>query len=280
MASSDETPAATRIAELGSYALEAPLGRGGMGEVWRARHMDQGVAVAIKVLTGERAREERFRRAFRAEVRAAAGLAHPNITRVLDYGEVPAGQPEPFAPGNPFLVLELVDGGALRGRCGRLSWQAIGWVLLALLDALSHAHARGVVHRDLKPENVLLSRRLATVKLTDFGLACPVELPVDGRVHGRFAGTPGYMAPEQVEGRWRDHGPWTDLYGLGCLAFTLATGSPPFTGTGLLDVLNGHLHGFDQAEWTLLKQFLTRMLANGEALRQPGVSFPTPDLNP
>ena len=242
MASPTEAPAATQVAELGSYVLEAPLGRGGMGEVWRARHADQGVAVAIKVLTGERAREERFRRAFRAEVRAAAGLAHPNITRVLDYGEVPPGQPEPFAPGSPFLVLELVDGGALRGRCGRLSWQAIGWVLLALLDALSHAHARGVVHRDLKPENVLLSRRLATVKLTDFGLACPVEAPVDGRVHGRFAGTPGYMAPEQVEGRWRDHGPWTDLYGLGCLAFTLATGSPPFTGAGLLDVLNGHLH--------------------------------------
>ncbi len=233
------------LTSLGPYELERPLGRGGMGEVWRATHRAQRVSVAIKVLTGDRTREERFRRALRAEIRAVAALNHPNIARIYDHGEVPEGAaatlPPPFVAHAPYLVLELVEGGSLRGLCGQLSWDAIRWVLQSLLEALAHAHARGVVHRDLKPENVLLGRRSGSIKLTDFGLAVPFETPQEARNFGRFAGTPAYMAPEQVEGRWRDYGPWTDLYGLGCLAFSLATGQPPFVGGGMLDVLNAHV---------------------------------------
>ncbi len=98
--------------------------------------------------------------------------------------------------------------------------------MLSLLDALAHAHARGVVHRDIKPGNVLLGGSWHEVKLTDFGLAHALHGP--SMSEDDVIGTPSYMAPEQFRGQWRDYGPWTDLYSLGCLVYSLATGSPPF----------------------------------------------------
>ncbi len=214
---------------LGPFDVTRSIGRGGMGQVWHGTHRADGTPVAIKVLHGRFAEETRFHAAFRNEVRAVASLDHPHIVGVYDYGAVDAlaaeNSRDELTEHCPYIVMELVPGGTLSRRAGGAQWPEIRDVLLSLLDALAHAHARGVVHRDLKPTNVLLDK-IGTVKLTDFGLAHAVEELGDGEPFQ--AGTPAYMAPEQFDGRWRDYGPWTDLYALGCLTYTLIQGGPPF----------------------------------------------------
>ncbi|MCA9538548.1 MAG: serine/threonine-protein kinase PknK, partial [Myxococcales bacterium] len=218
-----------------------------MGEVWRGVHRGQRAAVAIKVLTGPLAQKPQYRTAFREEVRAAAMLSHPHIVTVYDYGHVGEATTRAsdgrYPQESPYLVMELVEGGALTSLCGRADWPTIRRVLLALLDALGHAHARGLVHRDLKPHNVLLPAGGPErgVKLTDFGLAHALYREEDPfREH--MAGTPNYMAPEQVHCAWRDYGPWTDLYAVGCVAFSLVTGHPPFRRLDSEETLQAHLY--------------------------------------
>ncbi len=215
-----------------------------MGVIWSARHRVQGVAAAVKLLTQGRAKDRAFRTAFRKEVRAVAGLDHPNIVMVFDHGEVPQGFEEVAAgqiiSGTPYLAMELVHGGSLISRRGHMRWHDLRDVLLALLAALAHAHSRGVIHRDIKPGNVLV-RDDGTIKLTDFGLAHATEMGGHRAEEARRGGTPAYMAPEQLQGEWRDYGPWTDLYALGCLAWSLATGRPPFHKGSWLDVMQAHL---------------------------------------
>ncbi len=224
---------------LGPFRLLAPIGQGGMGEVWRGLHEVQGVYVAIKVITGGRARDPRYLGAFRNEVRAMAGLDHPGIVRLYDFGEVPAVPPPELGlpGGSPYLVMELVEGGSLSRHQQGLPWESIARVLRSILDALAHAHARGMVHRDLKPSNVLLGLGGvdAGLKISDFGLAHAMEVERNDDTAPRLIqGTPAYMAPEQFLASWRDYGPWTDLYALGCLGWTLATGHPPFGRRGEL----------------------------------------------
>ena len=217
---------------LGPFSLERTIGRGGMGEVWRARHQDRRQVVAVKVLTSAAAQDPFFLAAFRNEARAAAGLTHPNIATVFDYGQIPAeteaASGGELRGGSPYLVMEMAAGGSLDAHLGRLEWRQLRVLLLCLLDALAHAHARGVVHRDMKPANALLAGRWSAVKLTDFGLAHAFGGEHTLRDEEGAVGTPAYMAPEQFESNWRDFGPWTDLYGLGCMAFALACGHPPF----------------------------------------------------
>jgi serine/threonine protein kinase/tetratricopeptide (TPR) repeat protein len=219
---------------IGSYELGRAVGRGGMGEVWSARHLRLGRPVALKLLTDRAALDIKYRRAFRNEIRSAAQLDHPNLVAVYDFGEVTDAEAEHsdgrLASRTPWLAMELVEGGTLLPHCGTFDWMRLMDVVLGLLDALAHAHARGVYHRDLKPANVLLGRRVRAgvplvVKLSDFGLAHAAEGTEDDHFNG---GTPAYMAPEQFGGHWRNYGPWTDLYGLGCVLFALVTGSPPF----------------------------------------------------
>ncbi len=216
---------------LGQFNLHAPLGEGGMGIVWRAVFPVRDQPLAIKVLTGKAARTPRFIEDFRAEARVVASLDQPNIVSVYDYGLVDEDAFESsngrLPLGSPFLVMELLAGGSLRGLCGRTTWPRIRGVLKALLEALAHAHARGVIHRDLKPENVLLGENGRAV-LTDFGIAHLLE--EDDPKSKLLAGTPAYMAPEQIDDRFGDYGPWTDLYSLGCLAYNLVSGRPPFSG--------------------------------------------------
>ncbi|MFK7931690.1 MAG: serine/threonine-protein kinase PknK [Myxococcota bacterium] len=212
---------------VGAFELHSRLGLGGMGEVWRGVHKGQLVPVAVKLLTGELAREQAYHLAFRDEVRAVAGLDHSNVVVVFDYGTVDASAVEAskgaLVRGTPWLSMELAEGGSLEGLGVLRSWTQIRGVLVPLLDALGHAHSRGVVHRDIKPANVLVLRD-GTLKLTDFGLAHAMD-----RHDGEFtAGTPSYMAPEQFLGQWREYGPWTDLYAVGCLVHALSTGRPPF----------------------------------------------------
>ncbi|MCB9676308.1 MAG: protein kinase [Alphaproteobacteria bacterium] len=208
------------------FELVELLGSGGMGEVYRARVPRQTREVAVKILTTHGASEASSREAFQNEIRLAASLSHPHIVRVHDHGIV-TGAPRPELEGAPYLAMELVPSDTLEGRLGSLYWDDQRAVLLALLGALAHAHARGVVHRDLKPANVLLDLDGGELKLTDFGLAHALDrAPVEGE--RTLVGTPLYMAPEQFGRNWRDFGPWTDLYAFGCLAYALATGAPPF----------------------------------------------------
>lgn len=236
--------------KLGPFELDRPIGRGGMGEVWSGRHVEQDVPVAIKVLTREGARHEAFADAFRNEVLSIARLHHPGIIMVLDYGVI-----EPrtaissggrLVEASPFIAMELARYGSLREYMGSLRWPELKAVLLTILDALAHAHARGVIHRDLKPQNILLGCGEANaIKLTDFGLAHTSKRDDEERSDEVEAGwgTPAYMAPEQFRGLWRDYGPWTDLYALGCMAFELATGDVPFTGSSKWTLGRGHILG-------------------------------------
>jgi len=233
--------------ELGPYDLLAPTGRGAMATVWRGVHRRQGVPVAVKVLHAESARNAEFRALFANEVRVMAGLDHPHIARVYDYGELPstiADQTEGLLQaGCPFLVMEWASGGGLRLGKDMTSWSSLRSMLRSLLDALAHAHARDVVHRDLKPANVMLCTAddlRPGIKLADFGIAHLLSGdPQQGE--GTFFGTPRFMAPEQVVGELRDLGPWTDLYALGCMAFAAATGSVPFRGESLGELMAAHL---------------------------------------
>jgi len=216
---------------LGPFWLNRPLAAGGMGEVWAGVHREQGVQVAIKFLTRD-AKDPDFRAAFDAEVSAMASLDHPNVVRIYDYGEVgdhaSENLRERVADGTPYIVMEQARG-TLSDRPDPLPWPTVHTALKHLLAALAHAHARGLLHRDLKPGNVLLcpgerEGESDRVVLTDFGFA--------GRAGDRASVvvglTPSYAAPEQLRWDSRREGPWTDLFALGCLAWRLLTGAPPY----------------------------------------------------
>ncbi|MFM2248738.1 MAG: hypothetical protein RL071_4813, partial [Pseudomonadota bacterium] len=224
---------------LGPFRCLRRIGRGAMGEVWRAAHQLTGGEVAIKLLKPESGADPWSTEAFAAEVRAAASLSHPGVVQIIDHGAVTAADEGcPLPVGTPWLAMELVLGRPLGRFIGALSWAQIRDLLLQLLDALAHLHARGVLHRDIKPGNVILrapgggvpAPRVSTgpldALLTDFGLAQRIGHP--GPTDALVAGTPAYMAPEQLEARWRDQGPWTDLYSLGCVAWAMVTGDAPF----------------------------------------------------
>lgn len=234
--------------QFGPFRLIHPLGTGGMARVWYALHESQEHPVAIKVLTAERAREQRFVAAFREEVRAVARLSHPNVIRIFDCGTVPE-QAERLTEGkvmaqSPYLAMEVADTTLASLSHEKLTWPHVRMILMRILDALAHSHARGLIHRDLKPENILLftNHRSAQLKLSDFGLAHAM-----GNVHRhqqpdeRVSGTPRYMAPEQIAGERRAQGPWTDLYALGCLTYWLTGGKPPFSSETVSEVLRAHL---------------------------------------
>lgn len=217
-----------------AFELQEPVAHGGMGEVWRATHLPSSAPVAIKLAMGDHANDPDFAAHFRNEVHAAARLDHPHVIRLFDHGEideeVAAQSGGRLAPGTPWMAMEWASKGTLSpARVGR--WSHLRRVLLTLLDALAHAHARGVIHRDIKPSNVIICGEDALrpgLKLADFGIAAPRE----AEASPRSAGTRYYSAPEQVEGRFRDQGPWTDLYSVGCLAIELSTGWKRLLGSG------------------------------------------------
>jgi len=219
-----------------------------MGEVWRGVHTRQDIPVAFKVMTGSRARQRRYRDAFRNEVRAVAALNHPGIVKVFDHGMVTPEAEElsggRLVAGSPYLVMELASRGSLDQMRGVLAWADLKRILITLMDALAHAHARGVIHRDIKPGNILMASEddlRPGLKLTDFGLAHATD-ETETQMKGSKAGTPRYMAPELFEGQWRDYGPWSDLYALGCLAFELSTNRPLFGADNYQDLKRQHLY--------------------------------------
>ncbi|MEZ4320049.1 MAG: protein kinase [Myxococcota bacterium] len=214
----------------GPFELVGPLARGGMGEVWKARHGETPAVIKLVTLGSPDAR-----RWFAEEVRAHARLQHPHILQVLDLGTLDADLPDGPKAGTPWMALEYASAGDLRTMVKRgLDWSATRILLLAVLDALAHAHANGVVHRDLKPANVLIAGPndlRPGLKLADFGIAHVVG---SSEPEGVIAGSPMTIAPEQVAGEVRAQGPWTDLYALGCMAYRMVCGRYPFTGKGAL----------------------------------------------
>jgi serine/threonine-protein kinase len=212
-------PHSADLPQVPGYRVEALLGHGGMGVVYRAWHLRLGRAVALKMLlAGPCARPEELER-FQREAQAVAGLRHANIVQVYDVGDV---------DGRPYFTMELVEGGSLAEQIQGVPQPARQAALVAALaEAVQAAHESGIVHRDLKPGNILLTRD-GTPKVTDFGLARRLEGNGGLTLSGVPLGTPSYMAPEQARGEKKGIGPATDVYALGAILYELLTGRPPF----------------------------------------------------
>lgn len=206
-----------------------------VSEVWAATHGPSQRAVALKVLTPEAAKDRRELKAFRAEVRNTAALANPNVVHVYESGVVDQVAARAaggrLAEGAPWMVMELCGGGTLDEIKRPYAWRELKATLIALLDALAHAHSRGVIHRAIRPNGILLNGRddeRSGIKLAGFGLAHHVDGLLLKQQYGALVDALHYMAPEQVRREWRDIGPPTDLYSVGMLAWHLACGKRPF----------------------------------------------------
>jgi len=219
----------------GRYRVQEPLGRGGMGVVYRAEQLPIERPVAAKIVRHDHDRLTAAR--FLREAHAMSRLQSPHTVRLFDFGE--------HEDGALYLIMELLTGENLRARLDRgpLPVAEVLRVLDEVAASLSEAHAHGIVHRDLKPENVFLCEipgEPRLVKVLDFGIASLP--PVAGQrltTTGEIPGTPAYVAPERVSGE--DTGPPADVYALGVLAHELLTGHPPLSGDTPWDVLMAHL---------------------------------------
>jgi serine/threonine protein kinase/Tol biopolymer transport system component len=226
-------------ARLGPYEIVAPLGAGGMGEVYRARDTRLGRDVAVKILSVDTSSSPGAHQRFEREARTISQLSHPHICALYDVGEAPG--PQSPAP-SPYLVMELLDGETLAQRLARgpLPLEQTLRYGAEIADALEAAHRQGVVHRDLKPGNIMITK--SGVKLLDFGLAKALEVPQVELTSQRTAAIPGdltekgtalgtlqYMSPEQVEGRSADAR--SDIFAFGAVLFEMATGRKAFPGT-------------------------------------------------
>jgi serine/threonine protein kinase len=226
---------------LGRYTVQARLGDGGMGAVYRAVD-ERGAPVAIKRMHGEIASSPNFAARFEREAQAQAMLAHPNIAALHAVGV--------SEDGGMFFVMEYVDGHNLAVELdrGRLAPRRALTFIGQLLGALHHAHQFGLVHRDLKPENVLVAQTPAgeQIKIIDFGLVKMIGdvLGSEGQARltatGVIFGTPEYMAPEQMLEQPID--PRTDLYAVGILLFELLTGRRPFESDEISELWRAHLN--------------------------------------
>ncbi|MFD8869425.1 serine/threonine-protein kinase [Streptomyces sp. NPDC059590] len=199
--------------------METPIGRGGMGEVWRATDEVLRRTVAVKLLLGDDPGSQAAAR-FRLEAQTAARLSHPNIVGVFDFGA---------RDGRFYLVMELVEGQSLAQELtsqGALRAERVAVIAAQAAAGLASAHRTGIVHRDIKPGN-LMSDADGTVKIGDFGIARFVDDPATAlTTAGQIIGTSLYLAPERALGR--PASPASDVYSLGCLLYQLLTGAPPF----------------------------------------------------
>jgi len=242
---------------LGSYIIEAPLGAGGMGEVYRARDSKLQRQVAIKVLPELLASDPDRRERFEREAQLLAAFNHPHIAQI--YGTVDTNN------GAGAIVMELVDGATLSDRIerGPLPLDDVLAIASQIVDALDAAHSRGIVHRDLKPANIKLTNE-GSVKVLDFGLAKTIGLDSNSAAHadamnsptftspgtaiGLILGTAAYMAPEQARGKSVDKR--ADIWAFGCIVFEMLAGKRLFGGTDVSDILAAVLRA--DIDWTKL----------------------------
>ena len=218
-------PYARAGTQLGRYAIAAPLGTGGMGEVYRATDSRLDRQVAIKVLPPQFVQDQARLARFEREAKVVAALSHPNILGIHDFVT---------EQGQTFAVMELLEGETLRRRIdrGAIPWRKAVEIAVAIADGLAAAHAKGIIHRDLKPENIFLTTD-GRVKILDFGLArikptSPSGDSPTGTYHpdqteaGTILGTVGYMSPEQVRGQEADG--TSDVFSLGCMLYEMVSG--------------------------------------------------------
>ncbi len=222
---------------LGRYEVVAPLGAGGMGEVYRARDTELDREVAVKVLPEEVAGDPKRLERFTREAKAVARLSHPNILEIWDFGT---------EDGVTYAVTELLEGQTLRRRIPAtgLAWQKVVRMGARIADGLGAAHGKGIVHRDLKPENIFITSD-GRVKVLDFGLARVQEqgspdeethsVTPAGTEAGTILGTVAYMSPEQVTGGEADHR--SDIFSLGCVLYEMVSGRRPFQADTEVEVM-------------------------------------------
>ena len=224
----------TRFAQ---YEVNAPIGSGGMGEVYRARDLRLHRDVALKVMAEHVAADPLMRQRFETEARAVASLSHPSIRAIHELAIV---------DGIPIAVMELLEGETLRRHIerGPIPWRDAVNIVIAIADGLAAAHGKGIVHRDLKPENVFLTSDGA-VKILDFGLALQRLAAAESvtgahTAAGIVLGTLGYMSPEQVTGERVDGR--SDLFATGCLLYEMLTGARLFNGLTPQEIVGSLLH--------------------------------------
>ncbi|MCA9801173.1 MAG: protein kinase [Cyanobacteria bacterium HKST-UBA02] len=219
------------------YQIESVIGHGGMGVVYKVRHLVLDRYFAIKVLHPYLASDSRNKRRFQREAQAASRLTHPNLATVFDW--------DVLEDGRPYLVMYYIEGVKLSDLIlNNHSVPIAIWlsIFTQICDALSHAHNQGVIHRDLKPSNIILSKTGDTahfVKIVDFGIAKLLQESSEARdltQAGEVFGSPLYMSPEQCLGQNLDIR--SDIYSLGCVMYEALTGLPPFFGSSVYDTMN------------------------------------------
>ena len=216
----------------GRYAIDGRLGEGGMGCVYRARHLQLGKTFALKMISPAFALDAAARARFNQEAKLASEISHPNIVSVVDFGEDDAF--------GAYMVMELVEGEPLLRAGSPMSVRRACDILAQIADALDHIHKRGIVHGDVKADNILVTdesegpRRRRIARLLDFGLARrPDHAPED-----QISGSPHYLAPERAAGGAPSVA--ADIYALGVLGYTMLSGTPPFDGD-IVEILMAHI---------------------------------------
>jgi len=220
------------------YRVVAPIGRGAMGTVYRAEHVQISKVMAIKLLHRELQQNPENVARFHREAESASRLNHPNTVHVFDFGRTKSG--------SLYLVMEYVDGDDLAkvlDRDGPMPFGRVAYLCAQVAGSVEDAHAAGIVHRDLKPENVVIAegRDGETAKVLDFGLAKLFEGTVEAQVtsSGTIVGTPYYMSPEQIQGQELDGR--SDVYAIGAIMYECVVGKPPFEAPNPVGVLSKHL---------------------------------------
>jgi serine/threonine-protein kinase len=225
---------------LGNYVIEGELGKGGMGKVYEAHHAMIRRPTAVKVMEAQAARSPEALARFEREVQLSATLSHPNTITIYDFGR---SEDATF-----YYVMEYLDGVDLQRmveRFGPIPPERMAYILRQVCGSLAEAHSRGIIHRDLKPSNIFLTERGGLhdfVKVLDFGLAKQLRSdPDDVQLTqvGSVFGTPLFMAPETAAEDTVDHR--ADQYSVGCVAYWMLAGQPPFPGTSPFDVIAKHL---------------------------------------